>query len=205
MVRAAQWQIPTLVLIRRPRDAVLSFAVWDPISVDQALGYYISFYETSEKYRGAYVLGLFEEVTEDCGQVIKRIKTKTLPLGMVFVEAGAPGGGGPLPQGQPGCETRRENHGRQRRTARGGHDRARGGAPHRRAMGVSEFVVAASKRRDRQTTPRPPRGPGRDLVGSEDRIILARDAGGIRQMVEGLPALRVVAEARLVAAYPRSL
>jgi hypothetical protein len=31
IVRAAQWRIPTLVLIRRPRDAVLSFAVWDPI------------------------------------------------------------------------------------------------------------------------------------------------------------------------------
>jgi hypothetical protein len=49
VVRAARWQIPTLVLIRRPRDAVLSFAVWDPISVDKALRYYLSFYETSEK------------------------------------------------------------------------------------------------------------------------------------------------------------
>jgi hypothetical protein len=37
VVRAARWQIPSLVLIRRPRDAVLSFAIWDPISVDQAL------------------------------------------------------------------------------------------------------------------------------------------------------------------------
>ena len=69
-------QIPTLVVIRRPRDAVLSFAVWDPISVDQALRYYVSFYETIEKYRDAYVLGLFEEITEDFGQVIKRINNK---------------------------------------------------------------------------------------------------------------------------------
>jgi hypothetical protein len=76
VVRAVQWQIPTLVLIRKPRDAVLSFAVWDPISVEQALRYYISFYETSEKYRDAYVLGLFEEVTEDFGQVIKHINDK---------------------------------------------------------------------------------------------------------------------------------
>jgi hypothetical protein len=76
VVRAAQWQIPTLVLIRRPRDAVLSFAVWDPISVDQALKYYVSFYETCEKYRDAFVLGRFEEVTEDFGQVIKRINDK---------------------------------------------------------------------------------------------------------------------------------
>ena len=76
VVQAARWQIPTLVLIRRPRDAVLSFALWDPISVDQALRYYRSFYETVEKYRDAYVLGLFEEITEDFGQVIKRINDK---------------------------------------------------------------------------------------------------------------------------------
>ena len=76
VVRAAQWQIPTLVLIRKPRDAVLSFTIWDPISVDQALKYYLSFYETVERVRDAYVLGLFEEVTEDFGQVIKRINHK---------------------------------------------------------------------------------------------------------------------------------
>jgi hypothetical protein len=76
VVLAARWQIPALVLIRKPKDAVLSFALWDPISVDQALRYYRSFYETVEKYRDAYVLGLFEEVTEDFGQVIKRINDK---------------------------------------------------------------------------------------------------------------------------------
>ncbi len=76
VVRAARWRIPTLVLIRRPKDAVLSLVIRDPISVDQALRYYISFYETSEKYRDAYVLGLFEEVTEDFGQVIERMNDK---------------------------------------------------------------------------------------------------------------------------------
>ena len=76
VVRAVRWQIPTLVLIRRPRDAVLSFAIWNPVSVDQALRYYLSFYETIEKYRDAYVLGLFEEITKDFGQVIKRINDK---------------------------------------------------------------------------------------------------------------------------------
>jgi hypothetical protein len=64
------------VLIRKPRDAVLSFAIRDPISVDQALRYYSSFYETVERYRDAYVLGLFEEVTEDFGRVIRRINDR---------------------------------------------------------------------------------------------------------------------------------
>src|SRR5918995_4482135 len=76
IIRAARWRIPTLVLIRRPRDAVLSLAIRDPISVDQALKYYATFYETAEEYRDAYVLGLFEEVTRDFGQVIKRINDR---------------------------------------------------------------------------------------------------------------------------------
>jgi hypothetical protein len=76
VIRAARWRIPTLVLIRKPKDAVLSFAIRDPISVDQALRYYLSFYETVEEYRDAYVLGLFEEVTEDFGGVIRRINDR---------------------------------------------------------------------------------------------------------------------------------
>jgi hypothetical protein len=64
------------VLIRKPKDAVLSFAIRDPISVDQALRYYLSFYETVEGYRDAFVLGLFEEVTGDFGQVIRRINDR---------------------------------------------------------------------------------------------------------------------------------
>jgi hypothetical protein len=83
IVRAAQWRIPTLVLIRNPKDAVLSLVIRDPISVEHALRYYISFYETSEKYRNAYVLGRFEEVTEDFGQVIRRINDK---FGTTFSE-----------------------------------------------------------------------------------------------------------------------
>jgi hypothetical protein len=76
VIRAARWRIPTLVLIRQPKDAVLSFAVRDPISVDQALRYYLSFYETVEAYSDAYVLGLFEEVTADFGRVIRRINDR---------------------------------------------------------------------------------------------------------------------------------
>ena len=74
--RAARWRIPTLVLIRNPKDAVLSYAIRDPLSVDQALRYYLSFYEAVEKYRDAYVLGRFEEVTGDFGQVIQRINDR---------------------------------------------------------------------------------------------------------------------------------
>ena len=76
VIMAARWRIPTLVLIRSPKDAVLSFAIRDPISVEQALKYYLSFYETVEDYADAYVLGTFEEVTGDFGRVIRRINDR---------------------------------------------------------------------------------------------------------------------------------
>lgn len=76
VIRAVRWRIPTLVLIREPRDAVVSLVMRDPISVDQALKYYISFYEAVAEYQGMFVLGLFEEVTDDFGTVIERINSK---------------------------------------------------------------------------------------------------------------------------------
>jgi hypothetical protein len=76
VIRASRWQIPTLVLIREPKDAVLSFAIRDPISVEQAVRYYLAFYETVEAYRDAYVLGTFGEVTGDFGRVIRRINDR---------------------------------------------------------------------------------------------------------------------------------
>src|SRR3954454_2954676 len=127
--------------------------------------------------------------------------TKTLPFGMVRVEASAPSGCRPM----PGRETGRPARARNERSPQGRVDRARRSAPHRRAMGVGESVVAAPKGRGRQSAPRPPRGARRDLVGGEDRIILARDAGGVRQMGESLPTPRAVGEAGLVAAYPPDL
>jgi hypothetical protein len=51
VIRAARWRILTLVLMRRPMDAVLSLVIRDPASVEQVLGYtriHNSFYETAE-------------------------------------------------------------------------------------------------------------------------------------------------------------
>lgn len=76
VIQAARWRIPSLVLLRKPKDAVLSLVMRDPISVDQALKYYISFYETAAKYRDSFVLGLFEEVTDDFGAVIERVNAR---------------------------------------------------------------------------------------------------------------------------------
>lgn len=76
VIRASRWKIPALVLIRDPRDAVLSFVVRDGIPVDQALRHYVSFYETVAEYRDDFVLGTFEEVTCDYGTVIRRVNDR---------------------------------------------------------------------------------------------------------------------------------
>ncbi len=76
VIRASRLNVPALVLIRDPKDAVLSFVVRDPISVEQALKHYISFYESVAEYRDSFVLGTFEEVTSDYGTVIERINER---------------------------------------------------------------------------------------------------------------------------------
>jgi hypothetical protein len=77
VIRAAQWQIPALVLIREPSEAVTSLVMKDPkASLEQALRHYVSFYKSVARYRDACVFGLFEEVIEDYGAVIERVNSK---------------------------------------------------------------------------------------------------------------------------------
>ena len=76
VIQAARWGIPILVLIREPKDAVISWVVRDPQPVSLALRHYISFYETVVDYRDAYILGRFEEVTGDYGAVIDRVNDR---------------------------------------------------------------------------------------------------------------------------------
>jgi hypothetical protein len=74
---AARWRIPTLVLMRKPADAVLSWTIRQPrISVRQALAHYIWFYERVAEYRHAFVVGPFEEVTRDYGAVLERVNAR---------------------------------------------------------------------------------------------------------------------------------
>jgi hypothetical protein len=88
VIRAARWRIPALVLIRRPEDAVISLLMRTPLlTPDQALSHYISFYRTAARYRDAFVLGQFEQVTEDYGAVIERINDKFATQFSVFDHA----------------------------------------------------------------------------------------------------------------------
>lgn len=75
--RAVKWGIPALVLIRQPKDAVLSFLVRDPsITAKRALQDYIRFYRWIASHHAGFLLATFEDVTQDFGEVIERINQK---------------------------------------------------------------------------------------------------------------------------------
>lgn len=74
VIAAVRRGIPTCVLIRRPKEAVLSLMVRVPhISVEQALKDYVRFYSSISRYRAGFVIGQFDEVTKNFSSVIKRI------------------------------------------------------------------------------------------------------------------------------------
>ena len=77
VIRAARWNIPTLLLVRKPKDAALSWVIREPrIPIRQALKHYVSFYEKAAEYRDALVVGFFEELTRDYGMVLERVNAK---------------------------------------------------------------------------------------------------------------------------------
>jgi hypothetical protein len=74
---AAERNLPTLVLIRRPLDAITSWAVKYPYkSITQACKYYIRYYKTIAPYHDKYLLSTFEEVTSDFGAVMADVNRK---------------------------------------------------------------------------------------------------------------------------------
>ena len=69
---AAKWQIPCVVLIREPFEAIRSLLMHQPAlyRLDNAVREYIVFYRAIQPVRKCYVLARFETVTQDFGSVI---------------------------------------------------------------------------------------------------------------------------------------
>lgn len=77
ILRAAKRQIPALVLVRNPEDAVSSFFLRNPEqSVVRALKNYISFYRAIAPYHQSYVVGKFEDITQNYAKTIEQINLK---------------------------------------------------------------------------------------------------------------------------------
>ena len=75
--RAARLDVPAIVLIREPSEAILSLVVRDPhASMRWALRSYIRFYSTVVPYLEKTVIAPFEMVTSDLASIIQMVNTR---------------------------------------------------------------------------------------------------------------------------------
>jgi hypothetical protein len=84
LIGAARDGIPAMLLIRQPRQALLSQLVREPdVALPDALRGYIRFHACLLRYRNRFVVGDFDEVTTDFGSVIRRLNAR---FGTSFAE-----------------------------------------------------------------------------------------------------------------------
>jgi hypothetical protein len=77
VLRAVRMELPTVVLVRQPRDAVLSYLIRrDTLTPYDGLLEYLDFYRTVWPAREGFVVGLFDQVTADFGTVLERVNQR---------------------------------------------------------------------------------------------------------------------------------
>jgi hypothetical protein len=77
LMEAARRGLPTVLVIREPRGAVLSQVVREPgVDLLDALWAYTRFHESLRSVRDAFVVADFEEVTHDFGSVVTRMNQR---------------------------------------------------------------------------------------------------------------------------------
>jgi len=77
VVTAVHKNLPTLIVIRHPLDAVLSLVIRHPyISLQQGFRNYIRFYQDIQPYRNGFVIAKFDDIISDFGQVIIKLNEK---------------------------------------------------------------------------------------------------------------------------------
>jgi hypothetical protein len=77
LVAAARRGLPTLVTIREPDETALSAVIREPyISLRHVLTAYARFYTKIEPYRSRFVIGTFDEITDDFGRVVRKVNER---------------------------------------------------------------------------------------------------------------------------------
>lgn len=77
IMRAVEWRIPTLVLVRKPGDAITSLLIRYPkLNLRKCLRDYIIFYDSIAHLRHGFVVGEFNEVINNFGSVIAKVNSK---------------------------------------------------------------------------------------------------------------------------------
>jgi hypothetical protein len=75
--RAVRLGLPTVVLIRPPRDAVLSYLIRrDTLTPHDAVLEYLDFYRTAWPAHDGFVVGLFDRVVADFGAVLDEVNAR---------------------------------------------------------------------------------------------------------------------------------
>ena len=74
VIEAVRRRLPVLVLVREPRDAAVSLIIREPpLSLEMALRRYVRFHKRIYRYRNAFVVATFAEVTANYSPVIERL------------------------------------------------------------------------------------------------------------------------------------
>jgi len=77
VLRAVRLGLPTVVLIRQPRPAVLSYLIRRPtLTPHDAVLEYLDFYRTAWVVRGHFITAPFDEVVSDFGSVLDRVNAR---------------------------------------------------------------------------------------------------------------------------------
>ena len=75
--RAVRLRLPTVVLVRRPRDALLSYVIRrNTLTPHDAVIEYLDFYQGAWSAREGFVVGLFDQVISDFGAVIDEVNAR---------------------------------------------------------------------------------------------------------------------------------
>ena len=74
---AKKYNIPAVLLIRNPKDAVVSLAIYQGNSdIEKLLSSYISFHDPLLKIKSSFVTAVFEEVINNMGGITNRINER---------------------------------------------------------------------------------------------------------------------------------
>ena len=76
LIKAARSGIPALLLVRQPRDAILSELLYDDVALPDAMVAYARFYTSLLPYLDNFVVGEFTQVTNDFGAVVRRLNKR---------------------------------------------------------------------------------------------------------------------------------
>ena len=77
LIDGVRHEIPTLVIVREPEDAILSYVIRTPASsIRGALRGYIRFHRPLLAFRDGLVVATFDQVTGDLASVIRRVNER---------------------------------------------------------------------------------------------------------------------------------